>query len=167
MILRKIIRTNWELTVGVMLAMLLLIAIAEAKQSKGKSKGEPAKITQEEVVEVKKIKGKVACFSPRKNPKLVAITVKEENDEKIEDIDYLFYIDKDVEIERKKSLKEINIGDTIEITYDVIKITEVTREGEEEEVKTVEKIKRLAKVIRFVKAKKPVIEGVYGYDSEE
>ena len=154
------------------LSLLCLAAVGDVKEgkSKGKDKSKPAKdVTQEEVVKVKKIKGKVACFSPRKNPKLVAITVKEKKDEKIFYIDYLFYIDKNVEIERTKSLKEINVGDTIEITYDVIKITEITQEGEgeKEETKITEKIKRVAKVIKFVMAKKPAIEGAYGYDSGE
>lgn len=161
MILKKIIRMNWVVGLCVVLAMLLLAVVGDAKEGKGKAKGKskPAKDTaQEEVVEVKKIEGEVVCFTPRKEPKFITITVDRNN----EKIDHVFYIDKDVEIERKKSLKEINVGDTIEITYDVIKITEIAQEGaeatgEEEKVKT----KRVAKVIRLVKIKAPEIEGVY------
>jgi hypothetical protein len=147
------------------LSLLCLAAVGDAKEgkSKGKDKSQPAKDTaQEEVVEVKKMKGNVACFSPRKDPKFIAITVKDKDNK---NIDYLFCIDKDVKIERTKSLKEINVGDTIEIAYDVIKITEIAQEGEVEEIKTTVKIKRVAKLITLLKIKAPEINGVHRSDN--
>lgn len=90
-------------------------------------------------VEVKEMVGEIVYFSPRNNPRVIAI----END--AENTDYSFIIDKNTKIERKKSMKDIKVGDTIRVVYShTIKIDNKRRKSEE----------LLAKVISFVRAGK-------------
>ncbi|PIW32847.1 MAG: hypothetical protein COW28_05130, partial [bacterium (Candidatus Ratteibacteria) CG15_BIG_FIL_POST_REV_8_21_14_020_41_12] len=62
----------------------------------------------EEVV-TKAIVGEVACFTPRGDPKFIGIAVDKEN------TDYYFIIDENLKIVNKESLKEIEIGDKVEV----------------------------------------------------
>lgn len=100
---------------------------AEAKEEKPEP-GIKGLVTQEVV-------GELICFSPIKNPRFVTIAVKGA------DYDACFEMGKNVKVEHKSSLDELEEGQTIGITYD--EITEVTKKGEEQ-------TSRVAKKIRFI-----------------
>lgn len=91
-----------------------------------------------ETVVAKSISGTVVYLCPKNDPKVIGIA-----DDKTE-TDYYFHADAMTSIVNKQSLKEINIGDTIEVNYNAI--TEVTKDGEE-------KTKHIPNVIRFIKSK--------------
>jgi len=106
----------------------------------------------EEVV-TKAIVGEVACFTPRGDPKFIGIAVDKEN------TDYYFIIDENLKIVNKESLKEIEIGDKVEVEYRVERIPPKDKD-------TVEKTKRVTTSIRFIKSGKSV-EGIYNSRDSE
>jgi len=98
---------------------------------------------EEEEVEIKKVERKVVMGElisrvPIKNPRQIGIACKNSK------YDAYFSVGEEIEIVRKKSLDEIRLGDMITVTYD--EVTEVREVMGEER----EKVKRIAKVIRFV-----------------
>ena len=98
---------------------------------------------EEEAIEsadnAKEMIGNVVYYTPRNNPRVIAIGNDETN------TDYSFIIDKDTRIEHKKSISDIKIGDTVKVVYSFkTKIDNRRRKSEE----------LVAKVISFVRAKK-------------
>ena len=69
--------------------------------------------------------------------------IYEKKPEQGREYEMVLYLDENATVEYKKSLKEINLGDTIRIEYALI--TETTEKGE--------KTKRVAKKITFVRPK--------------
>ena len=126
---------NQTATILLILGLLMGGIAAGEKKEKG-----------EEVV-TKAIVGEVACFTPRGDPKFIGIAVDKEN------TDYYFIIDENLKIVNKESLKEIEIGDKVEVEYRVERIPPKDKD-------TVEKTKRVTTSIRFIKSGKSV-EGIY------
>ncbi|OGW75117.1 MAG: hypothetical protein A2Z72_06810 [Omnitrophica bacterium RBG_13_46_9] len=65
-------------------------------------------------------------------------------------LEMAFNVDKDVVIENKKSLKDIGVGDTVEVAYDEIR--KMNREGKKIGTRNV------AKKVRFIKAAPKMVE---------
>ena len=93
-----------------------------------------------DVIDVKKLKlsGELVCLYPRKDPVYIGVAFDEEN------TDYYFLLDDDAKIVNKVSLENLQIGDTVEVTFD--KVTRQAKDG-------AQRREQRAKTIRFVKAK--------------
>jgi len=87
------------------------------------------------VVVVKELIGEVISLTSRGDSQLICIAVDEEN------TDYIFLIDEEIKVVRKRSLNAINIGDTVRVKYHVI--TRTTKEGRQ-------RSKQVAKLITFM-----------------
>lgn len=89
----------------------------------------------------KEIVGNVVYYTPRNNPRVIAIGHDETN------TDYAFLITEDTRIEHKKSIRDIAVGDTVKVVY--LRLTKIdNRRRKSEEL--------VAKVISFIRAaKKP------------
>lgn len=93
---------------------------------------------KEAEVNTKKLEGRVVGFSPRENPVYIGIAIDELG------ADYYFTIEEGVKVVRKGSLNDIQIGDTVEITYKHIKGK--TSRGKEQE-------ERRAAIVKFIRPK--------------
>ena len=89
-----------------------------------------------ETVKNKELVGKVVYFTPRNEPRVIGVACDPEN------TDYSFTIDKDTKVSKKRSLKEIKVGDTVRVKYQ-----ETIRKGNGRRAS-----RRVAKVIGFVRA---------------
>ena len=104
---------------------------------------------------IKEIQGEVSYLSPRINPQYISVTYKEERGTAYE---MVLFIDEDLEVEHKRDLSEIGIGDTVGITYH--EITEIPKEGRE-------RTKRVAKILRFVRPADEATRKKYGLIKKE
>lgn len=96
---------------------------------------------QEEKEEIarKSVSGEVGGISANFIAVAYGMSEKEQSS-----MEMAFDVDKNVKIEHKKSLKEIGLGDTVEVVYDEIK--KIDAQGK------VKSSRRLARVIVFVRA---------------
>lgn len=94
---------------------------------------------EKEEIARKSVSGEVSGVSA--NFIAVAYGIKEKEQSSLE---MAFDVDKDVKIEHKKSIKEIGLGDTVEVVYDEIK-----RFDAQGKIKS---SRRLARVVVFLRA---------------
>jgi len=116
------------------LVMVLGLVLMGAGEGYAKEKHEPEIIN----VETKEIIGEIISFSPMKNPKYIGVAFNEGG----AGYDAFFEVDEKVKIAHKKSLDGIKLGDTVSVVYE--EVTQVLENGREQ-------IKRIAKLIKFVK----------------
>ena len=93
---------------------------------------------KKQLIETQTLMGELLALTPADNPRYISVEVPKEN------TDYIFILGDDFQMERRGSLGELNAGDTIKITYEII--LETSEKG-------IERTKRIAKVISFVKPK--------------
>ena len=131
-LIKNIVIAGLALTLGV---GVLSVAQQVAKENMIKELNAKSKniVYQDAQVEVKKVTGVVVGFSPRFDPKYIGIALSGDN------TDYYFTISQDLKVLHKNSLSEIEIGDTVELTFD--RIQGVTSKGRQQTEKRVNTVK--------------------------
>jgi hypothetical protein len=132
---------RWKRMLGIVILVVIfgigVVSLAQVSKEKiqrniGKS------LYGDAVVETKVLSGEVVGFSPRNDPNYIGIALEGT------DTDYYFILDDNVKLVRKNSLSDIQIGDTVEITFH--KIKRKTKEGREVR-------EHRAKIVRFLRPK--------------
>lgn len=135
-------KIHYPILMFMLILSFLIISVCMAQESK----------QEKPIVRVKEMVGEIVYFTPRNDPKVIAIGNNETN------TDYSFIIDAETNVEHKKSLKELRVGDTVRIVYHEIVKTD-KRKGMIDE--------RVARQISFVKENKSKgIEPGPGSESE-
>jgi hypothetical protein len=116
------------------LAMVLVLGLTGAGAGYAKEKYEPKIIN----IDTKEIVGEIISFSPMRNPKYIGVAYNDRG----AGYDAFFEVDENVKIAHKKNLDNIKLGDTVSVVYE--EVTQVLENGRQQ-------IKRIAKVIKFVK----------------
>ncbi len=109
----------------------------------------------EELMEIKKIKGKIAGMSPLKNPMFIGVALEKEN------MDHYFVVGENMSVvngrtEKPMETKDLKVGDAVKLTYHSIKVIRTRTDKSNEEQDVEEKTKRVAVLIRY----EPEIKGV-------
>ena len=77
--------------------------------------------------------GEVVSLSPRMEPVYIGIAVDEEN------TDYYFTIDEDVNLVHIRDIRLLNVGDTVEVTYQILE--KEKKDGKKRREQRVKKIR--------------------------
>lgn len=77
-----------------------------------------SKPLKQTVLSDRQVTGELLAKTPQNDPQMITIGVDSEN------ADYMFYIAEDMNIVHKKSLSEIQIGDTVRVRYYVVQETD-------------------------------------------
>lgn len=112
----------------------------QAEQNKGQT------------VELKRVQGEVSSLSPKVDPLYIGIVYLQDEAQGA-DYEIILRISKNTSITHKKSLSEISIGDSVDVTYEVI--TGLDEAG-------VEQSEKVAKDIQFVSAADDAVLAKYG-----
>ena len=90
-----------------------------------------------ENLSAKEVIGKLISRRPVNNPKYIGIVIMDDMGEDT-DYDMLFYVDKNITVEHKRKLSDLNKGDTVKIIYD--EVTQITEDGRKFIIKTAKSI---------------------------
>ena len=98
-----------------------------------------------ETIETREIIGRLSSRSPISKPRYIGIIILDSKG-KDSGQDMFFSADDELKVQHKKKFSDIKIGDTVKVVYD--EITQITEDGKKR------LIKRVARVVKFVRAKK-------------
>lgn len=128
--------------IKIFLAAITIILLPEiklsiAQENPGENLAQQQQQEKEEIAR-KSVAGEVSGLAPN----FIAVLYGQSQESQAA-LEMAFDLDKDVKIEHRKSLKEINMGDTVEVAY--LEITKTREDGRKIS-------RRVAKVITFVRA---------------
>ena len=129
------------------LCLLMFMGVSQAKEG------------GEQVVsaEIKQVQGQVSSLTPAKNPEYIGVDYQEDKETGVA-YEIVLAIDKNIKLEHKRSLADIAVGDSVDVTYEEATVT--TAEGQQQ-------TRRTAKVISFVKPADTITRHKYGIFTEQ